>query len=369
LDFGGIFLGLASSIFVSLKYQPRCFANPIIANIRFLCPEHTHHSMEETFEPAQPHSHDPQNDASLARSEDHISTSKKTAAPQVQSRLILLGMVLLCMLGGAIGAFMYMLLALAFGWPLTGPDIKADMPMNEAWIMRFQAFLSQLFTFLLPALGTIYLFRMEGTVSGIQTSLARIPSLRMLLLGALLWLTSLPLTAWVYQINSMVPLPDTAQKLYELAEQATKALLQMPTVWDLLANLILIAVIPAIGEELLFRGILQGQLQRRMAPWAAIVVASAIFSFIHFQFDGFLPRMLLGLVLGWAYWRTGRIWVPIVMHFLNNGLIIMAQYIYGSNSSMIEIEPTWWAALGSLILLVWVGELLPKADDTPTSPA
>ena len=103
----------------------------------------------------------------------------------------------------------------------------------------------------------------------------------------------------------------------------------MPTVIDLAVNLILIAIIPALAEELLFRGCVQ----QVMKEWfrnvhVAIWVTAFIFSFIHFEFYGFLPRLLLGAMLGYLFYWSGSLWVPIIAHTLNNGLQVLLSYLY-----------------------------------------
>jgi len=90
-----------------------------------------------------------------------------------------------------------------------------------------------------------------------------------------------------------------------------------------------ISIIPAIGEELVFRGIVQNELLRiwnkkHFAVW----VTGFIFSFIHFQFFGFIPRMLLGVLFGYCYLWTKSLWVPIAMHFLNNALTLLVSAFF-----------------------------------------
>lgn len=157
--------------------------------------------------------------------------------------------------------------------------------------------------------------------------------------------------------------------------EALKALLRMETPLELLANLTLLAVLPALGEELVFRGILQRQLMRRIAnPWVVILLSGAIFSFIHFQFEGFLPRWLLGVLLGWLYWRTGNFWVPVLAHFANNALQVVGQYLYGQKLTTVDLEQDvqipWLAALMSAALVVVVARLLDRqllAETVPSS--
>lgn len=90
--------------------------------------------------------------------------------------------------------------------------------------------------------------------------------------------------------------------------------------WGLV--LLVVAVLPAIGEELFFRALLQGHLTKIFNPHVAIWLAAFIFSAIHFQFYGLVPRMLLGAIFGYMYWYSGRIEIPIACHFVNNAVTL-----------------------------------------------
>jgi uncharacterized protein len=289
---------------------------------------------------------------------DPISTSKATQDEQPMVRSILLATAAICLLMALVGEGLSWLSFTALGWPYEMPTITADMPLDEVWRLRLRAVFSQICMFLLPSVLVLWFFRGQAPRMWAGVSLKRWPALGTIFIGALLWAVSMPLIAASFELNRLVPMPDLVREAYELAANATKSLLKMPTIWHLLANLLIVAVIPAFGEELLFRGILQQQLMRRMAPWAAIIATGMIFSFIHFQFDGFLPRTLLGMMLGWLYWRTGNIWVPIIVHFLNNGIVILAQYFVGADSSMVDLEQQtsvpWWGVLGSLAAVVGI---------------
>ena len=112
-------------------------------------------------------------------------------------------------------------------------------------------------------------------------------------------------------------------------DNALKGLLVYDNSIELIFNILVIALVPALGEEMIFRGWIQRQLMRIInRPHVAIWASAAIFSAIHFQFLGFLPRLLLGVLLGYLYFWTGSLWVSIFAHFLNNGLQVIAQYFF-----------------------------------------
>jgi len=168
---------------------------------------------------------------------------------------------------------------------------------------------------------------------------------------------SLPLVLYALNINQQLPLPEIFKMAGAQAEEALKGLLKMDNLAELFANIVLVALLPALGEELVFRGVVQQQLMRRIAnPWVAILVSSIVFSAAHFQFDGFLPRMMLGFLLGWLYWRTRNFWVPVAGHFFNNGIQVVGQYLYSRELSTVDLEkeiqvPWEFAAISAF--MVW----------------
>jgi len=131
----------------------------------------------------------------------------------------------------------------------------------------------------------------------------------------------------------------------------------------LLFNLLTIAVLPAIGEELLFRGIIQTNLEKGFKkPHLAIWLTALIFSFIHFQFQGFIPRVLLGALLGYLFLWSRNLWVPIIAHLIYNASQIFLQYAHqkgalGMDLNEIETVPIWLVVL-SIAGMFIVGRFL-----------
>ena len=102
----------------------------------------------------------------------------------------------------------------------------------------------------------------------------------------------------------------------------------MDGIGDLVVNLIIVALLAAVGEELLFRGSMQNIfLEWTKNKHAAVWITAVLFSALHAQFYGFLPRMLLGVVLGYLYIWSGSLWLSMLFHFLNNGLAVLFSYL------------------------------------------
>ncbi|MBK8194424.1 MAG: CPBP family intramembrane metalloprotease [Lewinellaceae bacterium] len=264
----------------------------------------------------------------------------------------------------------YQVIGMLAGWA-DNPALTAEATSAERWNTRLQLGLGHLLGFGVAGFLTVWLFyrNNSGKRPGWQDYLGvrRLPGLQTVFLAIMMMAVSLPLVLFLLNINQMIPLPDFLKSAEDQAEEAIKGLLIMDNSAELLANLFIIALLPAIGEELVFRGVVQQQLMRRIAnPWVALLVSAAVFSFVHFQFEGFLSRMLLGLILGWLYWRTRNFWVPAIAHFFNNGLQVAGQYFYSKDISTIDLEQDiqvpWFAALLSTILILVTVRLFRESD-------
>ena len=199
----------------------------------------------------------------------------------------------------------------------------------------------QLFTsvglFIVPPLLFVYF-------TGFQLQLSQKINRQTVLLAIAIMLIANPFVAYLMQWNQSLVLPDfleTVQRWMEASEQKamqlTEAFLAMNSMGDLFINLFLIALIPAIGEELLFRGVLQ----QLFAKWTgkihlAIFISAFLFSAIHMQFFGFLPRFVLGLVLGYMFYWSKNLWLPILAHFTNNALAIIFTFHFVADKVKID---------------------------------
>lgn len=157
--------------------------------------------------------------------------------------------------------------------------------------------------------------------------------------------------------NSTLHFPEVFQGFEHWARQMEDKLKELTdylTVFDstsyFIAALVVVAVIPAIVEEYLFRGLLQNLLYRiSRNQHAAIWIAALVFSTIHLQFFGFLPRLLLGAVFGYLYVWSGSLWLSILGHFINNGLSLFILYLYQKGQITFDVDSQeaapWYAIL------------------------
>lgn len=164
--------------------------------------------------------------------------------------------------------------------------------------------------------------------------------------AAILIVVSIPAVNWLVEINEGMKLPgflkgleswmkDSENKTNEL----TEAFLNVTTPVGLFVNLIIIALLAAVGEELLFRGvILQLFVEWFKNKHLAIIVSAILFSALHLQFYGFLPRMVLGILFGYIFIWSGSLWLPILLHFIFNGITVVAAYLYNIGYIQTDVE-------------------------------
>lgn len=134
-----------------------------------------------------------------------------------------------------------------------------------------------------------------------------------------------PFVVWLGDINHQLPLPEWMTSLEKDATKQMQAFLKAENAMDIIINVLVIAFLPAICEEICFRGALQRiVIQITRSPWTGIILTSMFFSALHLQFQGFLPRMFLGMILGAIYWYSGSLWPSILAHFVNNAVQVVA---------------------------------------------
>ena len=136
-----------------------------------------------------------------------------------------------------------------------------------------------------------------------------------------------PFIALLVEWNMLLPFPEWLMQFHFNSEPIITAFLNMDTIWDLLYTIFVIAIIPAIGEELFFRG----YLQQTIGNWLsnhhkAIVLTGFLFSAIHLDIQAIIPRFLLGVFLGYLYYWGRNLWLPILAHFTNNSLAVIFSF-------------------------------------------
>lgn len=188
------------------------------------------------------------------------------------------------------------------------------------------------------------------------------------LLVFILCFSASPLINFIGEMNAKMQLPGWLAGMEEWMKNAeekatllTEAFLKVDGIGGLFFNLFMIALLPAVGEELLFRGVIQKIFTNwtRNSHWG-IWIAATLFSALHMQFFGFIPRLLLGVLFGYLLVWSGSMWLPILAHFINNGVAVIGMYLIDKGMIGNELEEigtsgkTQFTALISLFLVLLV---------------
>ena len=188
-----------------------------------------------------------------------------------------------------------------------------------------------------------------------------------------LMLMALPAINLVGYFNQQMSLPAFLEPLEQWMKTAeanaahlTEQFLSVTTFDGLIINILLMALLPAVAEELTFRGVLQNLFEvkdetlkkKGNRVHIAIWCSAILFSAIHMQFYGFLPRMLMGALFGYALVWTGSLWIPILMHFTNNAMAVILYFLaIRSGWDMDKVDTigtndTLWLGVVSLVLTI-----------------
>lgn len=268
------------------------------------------------------------------------------------SRLLML--VLLTLLCGILSlSFSYLLSVLIWGKSVLEGSGDPDM-MNLGYI-RLTQMLNQVGFFLLPPLLFALLSeRYPWSYLGFKK-----PGLMHIVAAFLVLLAAGPLAGYLTEWNERLMLPaqlswleEWMQSSEDSALKLTNRMLNDTGTVTLLVNILMIGVLPSLGEELLFRSALIGIFRKFFRGIHLPVIISAfLFSAMHLQFFGFLPRFMLGLLFGYLFVWSGSIWVPIAAHFINNGSVVVASFLYNRGISSVPAEEMGSASSGTFVVL------------------
>ena len=192
--------------------------------------------------------------------------------------------------------------------------------------------------------------------------------------AVVLMLVALPAINLLAHINEQMALPAFLEPLEawmktqeETAKTLTNQFMNVTTFGGLIINILLMAVLPAISEELTFRGVLMNlfkvkgerlKVKGESVPHLAIWCSAILFSAIHLQFYGFVPRMLMGALFGYMLVWTGSLWTPILMHFTNNAMAVILYFVSlraGWDIEMMDAigtNDTLWLGVVSMVITI-----------------
>jgi len=206
----------------------------------------------------------------------------------------------------------------------------ADLLQNstDANLLRFLQSISAFFTMALPSF--IFARLMNRNPFGYIGFNKAINNTQVFIIVGIVF-TGLILSGALAQANEMIPLPKTWETYFKgLENKYNKAILviaNMKSVQDYVISLVIIALLPAIFEEMLFRGALQPvMIKLTRNPLAGILITSILFSAIHMSYYGFLPRLALGVIIGYVFYFSRNLWLSSITHFLYNAVGITQIY-------------------------------------------
>ena len=252
-------------------------------------------------------------------------------------------------------------------------------------VLQYLQVLQSFGLFIFPALLAGFFFERSATGYLLLNKGSR---WQIYLVTLVLMFVALPFINEMVSLNEMMKLPgylkgmeDWMKSAEAEATRLTETFMKMPTPGAFLFNMVMIALLPAIGEELMFRGLLQ----RILKDWlknvhAAIFISAFFFSAMHMQFYGFIPRMMLGVLFGYLFYWSNSIWVPVFAHFINNGAVVIIAYLgqrgivsgdyenFGSTDNLILILASMAMTGASLWLIYRLKTRNPAVSDFSDNP-
>jgi uncharacterized protein len=287
------------------------------------------------------------------------TSSSQTKLPFISKIMILVGLTFVFMaIGSAIGIFLFMqITGMPFAQVADFQKHLNDYPNMYDAVMALQTFSTPI-----PFIAASFFFWIVIEKQTINSLSFREVELPVFLVVALLVIIFMFFDALIIEWNQGITLPNSMKGIEkwmkeseDSAGELTKFLTDFKTPTQLIVAMVVVAVLAGISEELIFRGVLQNITLRAFGnPHVAIWFAAFVFSFIHLQFYGFFPRMLLGALFGYLYYWTKNIWVPMFAHFVNNGFTLLMAYLYSTKAVDVNIEDTksvpLTMAFGSLLL-------------------
>lgn len=263
------------------------------------------------------------------------------------------------------GTVLFSLLAYVLAIPIWGKEVVLSatnigitVSESQANVLKFIQAFGHFGMFTAPSL--FFAFQLKKPLTE-TLNLGTIKNQKVYLITVALVALSMPISNLLITINESIKLPESLASLElwlkekeAMASQLTEVIAKTSSFKGLMVNLFVMAFLPAIGEELVFRGILlKYAIRFTHKIHLSVILIAILFSAIHFQFYGFLPRLFLGLILGYLFVWTGSLWVPILFHFINNGASVVAFYILTVTQSNADID-----SFGSLSYVwMWIFHL------------
>jgi membrane protease YdiL (CAAX protease family) len=251
----------------------------------------------------------------------------------VYLRIITFGMIIITSI------IFVLIIGILLAVPFYGPNILSDLGKIETStdpniiaLAKYFQIVSQFGMFIIPVVLFAFL---DGWNVSRYLSINIKPAFKTMVFAVIAILAAAPLINYIGELNQHMKLPTVfsgierwMKESEDTAAKLTDTFLNVKSTGGFLINLLMIGLIPAIGEEFMFRGVLQ----KLFHQWTknihfAVIFSAFLFSAMHMQFYGFVPRFLLGLMMGYIFVWSGSLWVPILIHFTNNSVAVLMSYL------------------------------------------
>ena len=277
---------------------------------------------------------------------------------------LFVSLLIILVLGSALFAILILPGKLIFGADLSVLEKSVTaLTNNDFAFLRYLLIIQDVSLLIIPSI--IILALMKSGQSA-RFSEFKFPQLKEVGLIIILAFCIFPVTSFTGQINSAMHLPDWLSGVEHWMiekEDKNNSLINLfitsNTFWVMLLNLLLIGVIPAFAEELIFRGVFQRIFSKLFrSGHLAIWFVAFLFSTVHFQFFGFVPRFILGLVFGYLFYWSGSLWLSIISHFVNNAFPVIMVYIQGMEKLNVPTDVPLWKQIIGLPLPIFIGTVI-----------
>ncbi len=275
--------------------------------------------------------------------------------------IVLIATVIVALFLSSLLLNLFLLLSRGLSFGRLGSELGAQMS-NPSFLLLMQG-LQTLLVFILPPFLLSYWY---GEKNSRFLKLVKAKPVDVLL-AMFSILAAVPLVNFLVSWNQDIQFPsflEGVEKWMRVAEdnaqRVTELMLQGESWSDLLWQLLVVAVMAGFGEELLFRGTLQSIISSKGRNQLAIWITAFVFSLIHMQFYGFIPRLLLGAWFGYLLLWSGSIWVPVAAHFANNAISVVFHYAeknnyLASDPELLGVGENTWQLIPSILLLTACG--------------
>lgn len=244
---------------------------------------------------------------------------------------------MLVLIGMGVGGYIAATYWSTFGIEVIHLNLDDSMPTQDRNHLRIGLLISHLFSFLIPAGIFLYLFKRKDFNQFLQFNMN--VKFSQIAIWSIIIFASYPLIIQLTKINELIPIPEIFIKSQDQSFILLRHTLEMNSPSEFLLTILLVGFAAAIGEELIFRKIIQNHfIEKFKNPHLGIFLAASIFGLFHLQLERVIPLVFLGLILGYSYYITKNFAIPLLLHLFNNSLQVVGIYSTSSHGEIPDIQ-------------------------------